>query len=121
MPSSEIEDANTALVSNDTNGRLPSADGFLEQWLELTGIGKGTALSTVRGFVDTIERAVPDVGSAERQKVIDAAFEMTQRLLYREYEFVRGVVRSAALVDVDVDVNVGVDVDVASRRNWPEP
>jgi hypothetical protein len=99
MASTEIEDRDAEL---------------LEPWLGLTTIGKSTALSTVRGFVDTVERAVPDVGLAERRKVIDAALEMTQGLLRKQYGFVRGAVRSA--VFVDVDVNVGVDVDVASRK-----
>jgi hypothetical protein len=99
---------------NDSSGQRAGADEFLEPWLGLTKVGKGTSLSTVRAFVDTIEKAVPDVGLAERRKVVDAALEMTQGLLHRQYEFVRGAVRSAVLIDVDV--NVGVDVDVASRK-----
>ena len=114
MTTTEIEDRDTAQISDQDNGRPNGSDEVMRQWIELTKAGKGTTIATVRGFMDTVEKVVPDVGLSKQRQVIDAAFEMTEGLIHSQYDFVRGAMRSAVLVDVDV--NVGVDVDVASRK-----
>lgn len=55
------------------------------------------ALDAIRAFVDTVDEALPAVGQrpSRREKVIDAALEMADRLVATQYDFLRNTVRSA--------------------------
>ncbi|MFN8104784.1 MAG: hypothetical protein U0U69_10000 [Acidimicrobiia bacterium] len=59
--------------------------------------GEHSALAAVRKFVDTVDAAVPNVVGADedptrRAQIIDAAFEMVQRLLSVSNDFARDLV-----------------------------
>lgn len=59
--------------------------------------GEHDALAAVRRFVDTVDAAVPNVVGADeepprRTQIIDAAFEMVQRLLAVSNDFARDLV-----------------------------
>jgi hypothetical protein len=56
------------------------------------------AIEAVRKFVDTVDEALPAMGEhpSRREHVIDAALDMADKLVTTQYEFLRGVVRSAA-------------------------
>jgi hypothetical protein len=111
MAATELEDRDTDLVPDQTNGLAGGSDEVLKQWLDLAKTGQRTATGTVRKFVDTVDKIAPldGVGLAKRREVISAALEMTERLVQMPYDFGRSLVQSAVLV------NVNVDVDVASR------
>jgi len=119
MPRTESQEEGASLLQTQTDEMAGSSDEVSKQWLALVKTSEQTALATVRKFVDVVEKAIPlDVaGVSRRLEVIDAALEMTERLVHTEYDFVRNAARSAVLVDVDVGVNVDVDVDVASRES----
>lgn len=59
--------------------------------------GQRAAIDAVRKFVDTVDEALPAVGErpSRREKVIDAALEMADKLVGTQYEFLRSVVSSA--------------------------
>lgn len=55
------------------------------------------ALDAIRTFVDTVDEVLPALGQrpSRREKVIDAALEMADRLVSTQYDFLRTTVRSA--------------------------
>jgi len=59
--------------------------------------GQRAAIEAVRRFVDTVDEALPALGGhpSRREVIIDAALEMADKLVTTQYEFLRGVVRSA--------------------------
>jgi hypothetical protein len=84
-----------------------------EDVVKLLEDGAQTALVPVRMFLDTVDKAMPVdvVGLSKRREVVDAALEMTKRLLHVQYDLMRDALRSAVNVVVDVDVNVDVDIN----------
>jgi len=58
--------------------------------------GQRAALAAVRGFIDTVDEALPAIGErpSRRETVIDAALDMADRLITTQYDFLRSVVRS---------------------------
>jgi hypothetical protein len=59
--------------------------------------GQRAAIDAVHRFLETVDEALPAIGErpSRREKVIDAALEMADRLTTTQYEFLRTVVRSA--------------------------
>jgi hypothetical protein len=59
--------------------------------------GQRAAIEAVRKFVDTVDERLPALGGrpSRRQDIIDAAMEMSDRLVQTQYEFLRNVVQSA--------------------------
>jgi len=59
--------------------------------------GQRDAIKAVRGFLDTVDKALPphDHESTRRGEIVGAAMEMADSLVRTQYEFVRKVVRSA--------------------------
>ena len=59
--------------------------------------GQRAAIAAVRKFVDTVDEALPAIGDrpSRREKVIDAALDMADKLVTTQYDFLRTVVRSA--------------------------
>ena len=79
---------------------MPIADRpteLSEQVLESVKSGQQTALDAVRKFADNVNKTLPLGGEepSKRQEVVDAAFEMAERLIQSQYDFLRNVVRSA--------------------------
>ena len=79
---------------------MPIADKpteLSEQVLESVKSGQQAALEAVRKFAETVDKLLPPHGEgpSKRQEVIDAAFEMADRLVQTQYDFLRSVVRSA--------------------------
>jgi hypothetical protein len=68
-----------------------------EEVLHAVQKGQQVALEAVRRFVETVNEALPpSAASTKRQEVIDSAFQMTDRLVAAQYEFIQKVVGSAA-------------------------
>ena len=79
---------------------MPVADKpteLSEQVLESIKSGQQAAIEAVRKFAETVNQSLPPHGEgpSKRQEVIDAAFEMADRLVQTQYDFLRSVVRSA--------------------------
>jgi hypothetical protein len=103
----------TALAKKTTDEKSTELS---EQWLELVRTGEQTASETLHAFVETVEKAVP--GSlAKQREIINSGLEMAQVIVRAQYEAMRGLVRSAVLVNVKVDTNIDTDVDVKVPTN----
>lgn len=59
--------------------------------------GQRAAIEAVRKFVETVDEALPSVTGrpSAREKVVDAALEMADRLVTVQYDFLHTVVRDA--------------------------
>lgn len=59
--------------------------------------GQRAAIEAVRKFVETVDEALPTIGGrpSRREAVIDAALELTDKLVTTQYEFLHSVVRDA--------------------------
>ena len=69
-----------------------------EQTLESVERGQRSAIEAVRKFVDTVDEKLPSLGDehpSTRQEIIDAALELSDRLVHTQYGFLREVVDSA--------------------------
>jgi hypothetical protein len=67
-----------------------------EEVLEGAKDGQEAAIGAVRGFVDSVDRALAGSASPSQvQEVVDSALEMADRLVETNYEFLKGVVKSA--------------------------
>lgn len=58
--------------------------------------GQRAAIDAVRKFVETIDNAIPPEGEgpSQRQTVIDAAFDMADKLVTTQYNFLSNIVRN---------------------------
>jgi hypothetical protein len=104
--------ATSAVEPTKAMGAVERTTELSEDVLKLLEDGAQTGLATVRMFVDTVDKAMPldVVGLSKQREIVDAALEMTKRLLHVQYDLMRDALRS--VVDVDVDVGVNVDVDI---------
>lgn len=72
---------------------------FSDDVLRSLESGSRAAIDAVRKFVDVVDEALPALPHGERpsrrREIVDAAMEMSDRLVKTQYEFLRSVVRSA--------------------------
>jgi hypothetical protein len=68
-----------------------------EQVLEQVKESQQAAIQAVRGFMESVDEALPDHGenASRRQEIIDSALQMSQKLVKTEYDFLSSVVHSA--------------------------
>ena len=65
--------------------------------LEAVKRGQQVALDAVRTFVEKVNEAIPTSDAAtKRQEIIDSAFQMTDRLVATQYEFLQKVIRASS-------------------------
>lgn len=86
--------------ASESSGRRGAAGPTTElsgDVLKSVESGQRAAIEAVRKFVDTVDQALPGAGEApsRRQEIVDAAMEMSERLVHTQYEFLRNVVRGA--------------------------
>jgi hypothetical protein len=64
------------------------------------------SLDAMKEFIETVNRALPDVGNdgASRQKIIDAAFKMTEQLVNASNDLANRVVKVSQDAAVKVQV-----------------
>jgi hypothetical protein len=74
-----IEGRRMENAMSTTETRSSSADRLIESFHD----AGNTALESVRKFLDTVNGAFPDVSADDgpRQKIIDAAFKMTEQIV----------------------------------------
>ena len=90
--------------SSATKGAAAAAKGAVDSTAELSDdvlaaveSGQRAAIDAVHRFLETVDEALPALGErpSRREKVVDAALEMADKLTTTKYEFLRTVVRSA--------------------------
>lgn len=80
-----------------TPGTIEKGTELSEQVLEQVKDSQRSAIEAVRGFMDSVDKALPDHGTepSKRQEIIDSALQMSQKLVKTEYDFLTSVVHSA--------------------------
>ena len=80
-----------------TKGMVDSTAELSDDVLKAVESGQRAAIDAVHRFLETVDEALPALGErpSRREKVVDAALEMADRLTTTQYEFLRTVVRSA--------------------------
>lgn len=78
-------------------GRIEKSAELSEQVLQQAKESQRTAIEAVRGFMESVDEALPDHGDtpSRRQEIIDSALQMSQKLVKTEYDFLTSVVHSA--------------------------
>jgi hypothetical protein len=81
-------------------GRIERTTEFSAQVLEQLTVSQQSALEAARGFMESVDRALPlnGDGPSRRQIVIDSALSMSQHLVKAQYDFACDVVRGAGKV-----------------------
>lgn len=82
---------------SEKKGMVDSTAELSDDVLKAVEAGQRAAIDAVHRFLETVDEALPAIGErpSRREKVIDAALEMADRLTTTQYEFLRTVVRSA--------------------------
>jgi len=88
-------------VMSTTEARSSSADRLIESFHD----AGNTALESVRKFLDTVNGAFPDVtaDSGPRQKIIDAAFKMTEQIVGSSTQLAEKIVKVTQDVVTETD------------------
>ena len=89
------------LAMSTTEGRSSSADRLIESFHD----AGDTALESVRKFLDTVNGVFPDVSAQDgpRQKIIDAAFKMTEQLVGNSTQLAEKIVKVTQDVVAETD------------------
>jgi hypothetical protein len=88
-----------AMTSTETG--TGSADRIIESFHD----AGNTALESVRKFLDTVNGVFPDVSAdnGPRQKIIDAAFKMTEQLVGSSTQLAEKIVKASQDVLSEAD------------------
>ena len=80
-----------------TKGAVDATVELSDDVLAAVESGQRAAIDAVHRFLETVDEALPALGErpSRREKVVDAALEMADKLTTTQYEFLRTVVRSA--------------------------
>jgi predicted HAD superfamily Cof-like phosphohydrolase len=80
-----------------TRSRVDTTAELSEDVLKAVESGQRAAIDAVHRFLEAVDEALPAIGErpSRREKVIDAALEMADKLTTTQYEVLRTVVRSA--------------------------
>lgn len=83
--------------TENESGTIERTAELSEQVLEGVKKSQENAIEAVRRFMASVDEALPRNGEGEsrRQQVIDAALEMSEKLVHTQYGFLTGVVHSA--------------------------
>lgn len=78
-------------------GRIERTTELSARVLEQVTVSQQSALDAVRGFMESVDRALPfnGDGPSRRQVVIDSALSMSQHLVKAQYDFACEVMRGA--------------------------
>lgn len=96
---SALRPAESRRVAASKN-RIERTTELSEQVLEQISVSQQSALEAVRGFTESVDRALPlnGDGPSRRQIVIDSALSMSQHLVKAQYDFAGEVARGAGKV-----------------------
>jgi len=86
-----------ATKTKPETSRIRKTTDLSEQVLAQVQTGQHRAIEAVREFMASADQALPTRtgGPSRREKIIDSALVMTERLGKAQYDFVRNVVHSA--------------------------
>ena len=81
------------------------------------------AIEAVRDFVETVNRALPDIGEdgGPRQQIIDSAFKMTEQLVGTSNELAHRVVKVGQVAAQRVPGQKSAARSAAARKKAPAP
>ena len=87
----------TEKVTKEEKGSMARTLEMSQDMLTSVESGQRAAIEAVRKFVETIDAALPAPTGrpSRRETIIDAALELTDKLVTVQYEFLRSVVRDA--------------------------
>ncbi|HSP37048.1 MAG TPA: hypothetical protein VLR26_04785 [Frankiaceae bacterium] len=96
-PAARKGEPDESTTTEEQKGALGRAADLSEDVLKSVEAGQRNALEAVRKFVDTVDEALPAFGDrpSHRERVIDAALDMADKLVTTQYDFLRNVVQSA--------------------------
>ena len=85
------DDKEVGMATNRSRSRDEGADRVIDSVAE----AERSALEAVRRFLDTVNKAFPDVGrdGGARQRIIDSAFRMTDELVGTSNQFAHRLVK----------------------------
>jgi len=97
MPDDADSAARREELKKNAEDVVERAAGLSEEVLKSVEAGQRAAIDAVRKFVDSVDEALPAHGerAERRESVVEAAFDMADKLVTSQYEFLRNVVRSA--------------------------
>jgi hypothetical protein len=90
----KVKETTTRHVTPE-KGAAEKTTELSEQVLDELKRGQQSALEAVRNFTQSVDRAMHGEDRSKRQEVIDAALEMSKKLVQTQYDFLRSVVHSA--------------------------
>ncbi len=73
----------------------PRETDLIDELRESAKAGQHVAGEALRKFRQTVDEALPEAVQPLRTKIVDAAIELADKLVSAQYEFNRGLVRSA--------------------------
>lgn len=81
----------------EEKGVLARTADLSDEVLKSVEDAQRAAIEALRKFVDTVDEVIPAIGDrpSRRERVVDAALEMADRLVTTQYDFLRNLVRSA--------------------------
>ena len=96
-PSAKKSASATKGAAATTKGAVDATAELSDDVLKAVESGQRAAIDAVHRFLETVDEALPALGGrpSRRERVIDAALEMADKLTTTQYEFLRTVVRSA--------------------------
>ena len=96
-PSAKKSAPATKGAAAPTKGAVDATAELSDDVLAAVESGQRAAIDAVHRFLETVDEALPALGErpSRREKVVDAALEMADKLTTTQYEFLRTVVRSA--------------------------
>ena len=96
-PATKDAAAATKGAAAATKGAVDATAELSDDVLAAVESGQRAAIDAVHRFLETVDEALPALGErpSRREKVVDAALEMADKLTTTQYEFLRTVVRSA--------------------------
>jgi len=116
-----------ALRSADTKGVYMASparrnqDEGADRVITSVARAEKTAIDAVRDFVETVNRAFPDVGDdrGPRQQIIDSAFKMTEQLVGASNELAHRVVKAGHVAAKRVPGRKSAARRAAARKTAP--
>ncbi|MGV0596714.1 hypothetical protein [Mycolicibacterium porcinum] len=79
----------------DAQATASRSTDLLDEVRESAKVGQHATAEALRAFRRTVDEAVPDALQPLRDKLVDAAVELADKLVVAQYQFNRNLIRSA--------------------------
>ncbi|MBX8691210.1 hypothetical protein GO011_27600 [Mycobacterium sp. 20091114027_K0903767] len=81
--------------TTDAQATASRSTDLLDEVRESAKVGQHATAEALRAFRRTVDEAVPDALQPLRDKLVDAAVELADKLVVAQYQFNRNLIRSA--------------------------